>query len=89
MVAMAGKNCVAIGTDTRLGQQLMTVDTSFQRVFKVNDLTMMGLSGLATDVQTFNAQMKFRLNMYKHKEGRDIKASTYSKLVSTTQYEKR
>ena len=89
MVAMAGKNCVAIGTDTRLGQQLMTVDTSFQRVFKVNDLTLMGLSGLATDVQTFNAQMKFRTNMYNLKEGRDIKASTYSKLVSTTQYEKR
>ena len=62
MVAMAGKNCVAIGTDTRLGQQLMTVDTSFQRVFKVNDMTLMGLSGLATDVQTFNAQMKFRMN---------------------------
>jgi 20S proteasome alpha/beta subunit len=49
----------------------------------------MGLSGLATDVQTFNAQMKFRMNMYKFKEGRDIKASTFSKLVSTTQYEKR
>ncbi len=52
MIAMAGKNCVAIATDTRLGVQLMTIDTNFQRVFKVNDNTIMGISGLATDVQT-------------------------------------
>ena len=52
MVAMAGKNCVAIATDTRLSTQLMTIDTNFQRVFKVNDQCLMGISGLATDVQT-------------------------------------
>ena len=52
MIAMAGKNCVAIATDTRLATQLMTVDTTFQRVFKVNDRTLMGISGLATDCQT-------------------------------------
>ena len=52
MVAMSGKNCVAIATDTRLSTQLMTVDTNFQRVFKVNDHTLMGVSGLGTDVQT-------------------------------------
>jgi 20S proteasome subunit beta 3 len=51
-MAMAGKNCVAIVTDTRLATELMTVDSNFQRVFKVNDLCMMGISGLATDVQT-------------------------------------
>jgi len=50
MLAMAGKNCVAIASDTRLSTQLMTVDTNFQRVFKVNDMTVMGISGLATDV---------------------------------------
>ena len=33
MVAMAGKNCVAIGSDTRLGKQLQTIDANFQRVF--------------------------------------------------------
>jgi len=52
MVAMSGKNCVAIATDTRLSTNLMTVDTNFQRVFKVNDACLMGLSGLASDVQT-------------------------------------
>jgi 20S proteasome subunit beta 3 len=52
MLAMAGKNCVAIASDTRLAAELMTIDSNFQRVFKVNDMTMMGISGLGTDVQT-------------------------------------
>jgi 20S proteasome subunit beta 3 len=55
MVAMAGHNCVAIASDTRLSTQLMTIDTNFQRVFKVNDKCLMGISGLATDVQTLYA----------------------------------
>ena len=86
---MAGKNCVAIATDTRLSTELMTIDGNFQRVFKVNDKTLMGVSGLGTDVQTFNAAMKFKMNLYKLQEGRDMKASVYSKLVSTSLYEKR
>ena len=89
MIAMSGKNCVAIATDTRLGVQLMTVDTNFQRVFKVNDLTLMGISGLARDCQTFHALMNFKRNLYSLKEGREIKASTFSRLVSTSLYEKR
>ena len=89
MVAMAGKNCVAIATDTRLSTELMTIDGNFQRVFKMNDRCLMGLSGLGTDVQTFNATMKFKNNMYRLKEGREMKASTFSKLVSTSLYEKR
>jgi len=36
-----------------------------------------------------NSLMKFKLNMYKLKEGRDMKASTFSQLVATTLYEKR
>lgn len=89
MVAMAGKNCVAIATDTRLSTQLMTIDGNFQRVFKINDKCLMGLSGLGTDVQTFNSLMKFKNNLYQLKEGREMKASTFSKLVSTSLYEKR
>ena len=49
----------------------------------------MGLSGLGTDAQTFNSLMTFKNNLYKLKEGKEMKASTYSKLVSTTMYEKR
>jgi 20S proteasome alpha/beta subunit len=33
--------------------------------------------------------MKFKLNMYKLKEGRDMKADVFSKLVATSLYERR
>lgn len=33
--------------------------------------------------------MKFKMNMFKLKEGREMKASTYSNLVATSLYEKR
>ena len=52
MVAMAGKNCVALAVDTRLGVQLSHIDSNLQRAFKINDRTLMGLAGLVTDVQT-------------------------------------
>lgn len=49
---MRGKDCVALAADNRLGQQYSTIATNFQRLYKVNDGVMMGLTGLATDVQT-------------------------------------
>jgi len=52
VVAMVGKNCFAIASDRRLGVQLQTIDTDFQRVFKIHDKLYIGLSGLATDAQT-------------------------------------
>jgi 20S proteasome alpha/beta subunit len=33
--------------------------------------------------------MKFKTNLYKLKEGREMKASVFSRLVSTSLYEKR
>ena len=52
VVAMVGKNCFAIASDRRLGVQLQTIATDFQRVFKIHDKLYIGLSGLATDAQT-------------------------------------
>ena len=36
-----------------------------------------------------NSLMKFKLNMYKLKEGREMKADVFSKLVATSLYERR
>ncbi|KAF2532135.1 hypothetical protein F2Q70_00031033 [Brassica cretica] len=52
VVAMVGKNCFAIASDRRLGVQLQTIATDFQRISKIHDRVFIGLSGLATDVQT-------------------------------------
>lgn len=52
LIAMVGKNCFAIASDRRLGVNFQTIATDFQRIFKIHDLLYIGLSGLATDVQT-------------------------------------
>jgi 20S proteasome subunit beta 3 len=49
---MVGKNCFAIASDRRLGVQFQTIATDFQRIFEIHETLYVGLSGLATDVQT-------------------------------------
>jgi len=89
MVAMIGKNSVAIGTDRRLGVQFQTVSTNFQKVFKMQDNILLGLTGLASDIQTFHATMEFKLNLYTLRENRPMKPSTFANMIATSLYEKR
>ena len=52
MVAMVGKDCVAIAADRRLGVQAQTVSTDFKKIYEMNDKLYVGFYGLATDAQT-------------------------------------
>ncbi|KAF7731674.1 proteasome core particle subunit beta 3 [Apophysomyces ossiformis] len=89
VVAMVGKDCVAIAADKRLGQQFMTVATEFQKIFQATDKTFIGLPGLATDVLTLAERFRFKVNMYKMREERDIEPKTLAHVVSSTLYERR
>ncbi|KAH7421057.1 hypothetical protein KP509_13G038700 [Ceratopteris richardii] len=89
VVAMVGKNCFAIACDRRLGVQLQTVATDFQRVFKIHDKLYIGLSGLITDVQTLHQRLQFRHKLYHLREERNMKPATFASLVSSILYEKR
>ena len=73
IVCMAGKDCVAIAADTRFGLQQQTVACDFQKVFKMTDRVFVGLAGLATDVQTLRATLKFKLALYALREERIMK----------------
>ncbi|CAH2033552.1 unnamed protein product [Thlaspi arvense] len=89
VVAMVGKNCFAIASDRRLGVQLQTIATDFQRISKIHDRVFIGLSGLATDVQTLYQRLVFRHKLYQLREERDMKPETFASLVSAILYEKR
>eukprot|EP00597_Dinobryon_sp_UTEXLB2267_P001269 CAMPEP_0170079874 /NCGR_PEP_ID=MMETSP0019_2-20121128/16151_1 /TAXON_ID=98059 /ORGANISM="Dinobryon sp., Strain UTEXLB2267" /LENGTH=191 /DNA_ID=CAMNT_0010293559 /DNA_START=86 /DNA_END=661 /DNA_ORIENTATION=+ len=86
---MAGKNCVGICSDLRLGAQFQTVSRDFKKVFKVTDKLYVGLTGLATDILSVDQLLQFRCNMYKLRENREIKPEAFSALLSTLLYEKR
>jgi len=86
---MAGKECVAIAADRRLGVQLQTVSCEATRLFQMNDRLFLGLTGLMTDIDSLHNLFNFKLNLYTMREGRQIKPKTFSNLVASTLYEKR
>ena len=89
VVAMAGKNCVAIASDKRFGIQYSTVSMENPKVFEMGPYLYLGLAGLHTDVLTVSQRLKFRLNLYELQENRHIKPKTFSSMVSNLLYEKR
>jgi len=89
VVAMVGKNCVAIASDMRFGVQAQTVATNMPKIHKINDKCFIGLAGLATDNQTMCQKIKFRTNLYRLREEREIKPTVLLNLISTMLYERR
>lgn len=49
---MAGKDCVVVGSDLRLGVQFQTLATDYKKVYRIHDRLIVGLAGLATDAET-------------------------------------
>ena len=86
---MTGKNCVAIACDKRLGMQALTVSTNFPKIFPVNKTLFVGLAGLATDVLTVSQTIKYKTDLYKLTENRQIAPEPFAKMVSSMLYEKR
>jgi 20S proteasome subunit beta 3 len=89
LIAMVGKNCFALASDRRLGVQFQTIATDFQRIFEIHETLYVGLSGLATDVQTMYQRLKFRHKLYNLREERNMRPETFASLVSAMLYEKR
>lgn len=89
VVGMVGKKCVAIASDSRFGVQFQTISTNSQKVYKIQDNILLGLSGLATDMQTFALLMKRKVELYRIKEEIDLTPKLFANLVSTSLYEKR
>lgn len=86
---MAGKNCVGICSDLRLGQQATTIAMNFEKVFRITDKVYTGITGLASDVLSVEHLLNFKCNLYKLRENREIKPEAFSALLSTLLYEKR
>jgi len=85
---MAGKDCVGIAADTRLGVQAQTVACDFKKVFKMGDKLFVGLAGLASDVQTLEQLLTFRKNLYELKEEREMKPKVRAGRMSEGQEER-
>lgn len=89
LVAMAGKDCVAIASDKRLGVKMQTISTNFQKIFRINDRNFIGLSGLASDIQTVREQLRFQVNLLELNEDKRITCTKFSALVKSILFEHR
>uniref|UniRef100_A0A6M2DI06 Proteasome subunit beta n=1 Tax=Xenopsylla cheopis TaxID=163159 RepID=A0A6M2DI06_XENCH len=89
VLAMKGKNCVAVATDHKFGIQGMTIGLDFEKVFAVGPHLYLGLPGLATDTQTVFEKLRFRKNLYELRENRKILPKTFAYMTSNFLYEHR
>mmetsp|Transcript_47752 Transcript_47752/g.79220 ORF Transcript_47752/g.79220 Transcript_47752/m.79220 type:complete len:205 (-) Transcript_47752:260-874(-) len=89
VVAMKGKDCVAIACDRRFGTQQTTVAMDNTRIFKIHNKLYIGLGGLMTDVQTVGQILQFRHNLYRLREKRNMSPAAFTKVVSNLLYSKR
>merc|ERR1711953_1495289 len=83
------KDCVAIASDLRFGKELQMVTCDFSKCFEMSPHLWLGLTGLATDVQTVQQKMEFRKNMYELSESRTMKPRTFAAVLSNMLYERR
>merc|ERR1712141_408602 len=88
-VVMKGAGCVAIASDLRFGKELQTVTCDFSKAFQMDPHLWMGLTGLATDIQTVQQKMEFRKNMYELTENRKMTPKTFAEVLSNMLYERR
>lgn len=89
IVAMIGKDCVAIASDLRFGIQQQTVASDLHKVFRMHDKLYVGLTGLVSDMQTLVQKFEYRLKLYALREERLIRPKVFANLVSSMLYEKR
>lgn len=89
VVAMKGKECVAIASDLRFGAQLQTIGLDFDKIFQAGPKLFVGLPGLATDTITVQQRLKFRANLYELRENRKLSPKVYSNMIGNLLYEHR
>jgi len=89
IVAMTGKQCVAIASDLRYGIQHQTVACDFPKIYRIHDHLYIGLPGLATDVQTVVNKLRFREKLYALREERKMKPNVFANMTSALLYEHR
>lgn len=89
VLAMAGKDCLAVVSDKRLGARLTTISMEHSKIYEINPHLYICLPGLATDSLTVFQRLRFRVNMYELKENRKITPQTLASMVSNLLYEHR
>lgn len=89
IMAIAGKNCISIVNDYRLGAGFITTSKAFQRIFKITPRIYVGLPNFVPDCQFLLKKIKKHVALFCLDEGRDIEPQELANLISYLLYSKR
>ncbi|SBT75293.1 proteasome subunit beta type-3, putative [Plasmodium ovale] len=90
VLGMSGSDCVAIACDLRLGvNNFTTVSTNFTKIFKINNHVYVGLTGLATDIQTLYELLRYRVNLYQIRQETEMDIDCFANMLSSILYANR
>ena len=89
MVVMGGKNCIAIASDLRFGNEQFTNSCNTPRVFKINKNLLVAMTGLLGDISTIKQELEHIASMYSLKESLSLKPFIFSNILSNLLYQHR
>ncbi|KAH8291562.1 hypothetical protein KR018_000406, partial [Drosophila ironensis] len=89
VVAMTGRNCVAIASDHMFGDDESVLSVNCPKVFRISPLMYMGIVGLHSDAQMVHDRLMFRKRLYEGNVRRPVSPTTFAGITSNLLYEHR
>ncbi|CAG9859797.1 unnamed protein product [Phyllotreta striolata] len=89
VVAIAGKDFVVIGADTRLSSGFSIYTRNQNKLFPLSETTVLGCSGCWCDTLTLTRILKSRMQMYHQEHNKNMSTTAAAQMLSTMLYYKR
>ncbi|TDG48845.1 hypothetical protein AWZ03_004748 [Drosophila navojoa] len=89
VIAMQGKDCVAISTDRRLSLSSYTIGEDFEKIFNLAPRLYVGVTGLQADILTVQERLGCRRNVYEINTNSLVTPKIVTELLSHMLYQHR
>ena len=89
VVVMGGKNCIAIASDLRFGNEQFTSSFNTPKLFKINKNLYIAVTGLLVDISTVIHEIDHKISIYSIKDSFSIKPFVLSNVLSNLLYQQR
>jgi len=88
-LAVAGKDFVVIGGDTRMSRSYSILSRNVPKCFQLTEKCIMATSGMQAEAKTLRKVLTHKVKMYNYKHNKMMPLSAVAQMLSTTLYYKR
>lgn len=88
-LAIGGQGFCVVAGDTRLSSGYEVLSRDSTKLFQLTSKCILAMAGCRTDQQALFREMKFKIEMYMHKCGKEMSTQSVAQLLSTTLYGRR